>query len=369
MSATRSKTCCDSDREPSGDVTRRLLPWYRDHGRRDLPWQREPTPYRVWISEIMLQQTRVATVVPYFERFVARFPGVRALAEAPLDEVLHLWSGLGYYARARNLQAAARIACERYAGALPEDLPGLMTLPGIGRSTAGAILALALGQRHAILDGNVKRVLCRYHAIDDWPGSPPVERRLWMLAERHTPAARVAEYTQAIMDLGARLCTRTAPACGRCPIRHGCLARRHHQQTELPRQRPARPLPLRRTGFLILTNGAGEVLLERRPPAGLWGGLWAFPECSADGDPETHCRALGLEPLAMQRGRVFRHVFTHFRLEIHPIYMNVGHRNVRVVRGQVMEGGARVWYNKQRPAPLGLATPVAALLDTRRPGP
>ena len=324
----------------------------------------------MWVSEIMLQQTRVATVVPYFERFVARFPEVRAVAEAPLDEVLHLWSGLGYYARARNLHAAARIASERYAGAPPEDLPGLMTLPGIGRSTGGAILALALGQRHAILDGNVKRVLCRYHAIDGWPGSPPVERRLWVLAERHTPAARVAEYTQAIMDLGARLCTRTVPACGRCPIRHGCLARRHHRQTELPRAKPARPLPVRRTGFLILTNGTGEVLLERRPPAGLWGGLWAFPECPADGDPETYCRALGLEPLAMQRGHVFRHVFTHFRLEIHPIYMNVGHMNVREARGQVMEDRGRVWYNRQRPVPLGLATPVATLLDTPpRPGP
>ena len=219
----------------------------------------------------------------------------------------------------------------------PKTCAGLMTLPGIGRSTAGAILALALGQRHAILDGNVKRVLCRYHAIDGWPGSPPVERRLWVLAERHTPAARVAEYTQAIMDLGARLCTRTVPACGRCPIRHGCLARRHHRQTELPRARPARPLPVRRTGLLILSNGAGEVLLERRPPAGLWGGLWAFPECPADGNPEAYCRSLGLEPLAMQRGHVFRHVFTHFRLEIHPIYMNVDHRSMRVVRGQVME--------------------------------
>ncbi|HEV2927083.1 MAG TPA: A/G-specific adenine glycosylase, partial [Propionibacteriaceae bacterium] len=353
------------DREPSADFSRRLLTWYRDHGRRDLPWQREPTPYRVWVSEIMLQQTRVAIVVPYFERFVGRFPDVRVLAEAPLDEVLYLWSRLGYYARGRNLHAAARIACERYAGALPEDLPGLMTLPGIGRSTAGAILALALGQNHAILDGNVKRVLCRYHAIGGWPGSPPVERRLWMLAERHTPAARVAEYTQAIMDLGARLCTRTAPACGRCPIRHGCLARRHHRQTELPRQKIGRPLPVRRTGFLILQNGTGEVLLERRPPAGLWGGLWAFPECPADGDPETYCRSLGLKPLAIERGHVFRHVFTHFRLEIQPIYMNV-----RELRGQIMEGGARVWYNKRRPAPLGLATPVATLLGTTaRPGP
>ncbi len=313
----------------------------------------------------MLQQTRVATVVPYFERFVARFPVVRVLAEAAQDEVLHLWSGLGYYARARNLHAAARIACERYAGALPEDLFGLMTLPGIGRSTAGAILALALGQRHAILDGNVKRVLSRYHEIDGWPGRPPVERRLWALAEYHTPAAHVAEYTQAIMDLGSGLCARKAPACGRCPVREDCLAHRHGRQTEFPRARPARRLPVRRTAFLILTNGTGEVLLERRPPVGLWGGLWAFPECPADGDPETTCRSLGLEPLAVQRGHVFRHDFTHFRLEIHPI-----HINVRETRGQVMEGRGRVWYNRQRPAPLGLATPVATLLGAVEwPGP
>ncbi len=312
----------------------------------------------MWVSEIMLQQTRAATVIPYFERFVARFPDVRLLAEASLDEVLHLWSGLGYYARARNLHTAARIACERYTGALPGDLPGLMSLPGIGRSTAGAILALALGQRHAILDGNVKRVLCRYHAIDGWPGSPAVTRRLWDLAEAHTPAKCVAPYTQAIMDLGAGLCAPRAPECTRCPVRAGCIAHRYGRERELPTPRPTRPLPVRQTLFVILKNGAGEVLLERRPPTGLWGGLWAFPECPRDADPEALCRALGFEPVAARRGAVSGHVFTHFRLEIEPVFITVRERP-----GAVMEARERVWYNRRQPARLGLASPVASLLD------
>jgi A/G-specific adenine glycosylase len=340
------------------DFGRRLLAWYRDHGRRALPWQ-QATPYRVWVSEVMLQQTRVATVIPYFERFVSRFPDIGTLAVAPLDEVLHLWSGLGYYARARNLHAAARQTWERYGGSLPEDLDALMTLPGIGRSTAGAVLALAFGQRHPILDGNVKRVLSRYHAVEGWPGCAAVSRRLWALAECHTPKARVAEYTQAIMDLGAGLCTRSAPDCGRCPVQSGCLAARDGRQAELPGARPSRSQPLRHTSFLILMNPAGEVLLERRPPAGVWGGLWTFPECPVEGDPEACCRALGLEPLALHRGEPFQHAFTHFRLEIRPVYIAV-----RLAAEQVMEGGERVWYKKRRPARLGLATPVAALLGT-----
>ncbi len=345
------------------DFSARLLRWYEADGRRDLPWQRDPTPYRVWVSEVMLQQTRVATVIPYFERFVARFPGVPALSQAPLDEVLHLWSGLGYYARARHLHAAARIACELHAGSLPEDLDGLMSLPGIGRSTAAAILALALGRRHAILDGNVKRVLCRYHAVEGWPGSPEVARKLWGLAEGHTPTQRVAHYTQAIMDLGAGLCTRDAPGCARCPLCAGCLAHRRGRERELPERRRAKTLPVRRTIFLILMNGAGEVLLERRPPAGLWGGLWSLPECPPQEDPEARCRAIGYEPVSIRRGDAFPHVFTHFRLEIHPVFIQV-----REVAGWVMEGPERVWYNRRRPAELGLASPVASLLGTVRSG-
>ncbi|HVC37268.1 MAG TPA: A/G-specific adenine glycosylase, partial [Gammaproteobacteria bacterium] len=267
-----------------------LLRWYRVHGRKDLPWQHQPTPYRVWVSEIMLQQTQVSTVIPYYGRFMMRFPDIRALANAPLDEVLHLWSGLGYYARARNLQRAAQIIRDDYGGVFPREFEKAASLPGIGRSTAGAILALACGERHAILDGNVKRVLTRLHGAKGWPGENAVAKKLWALAERHTPLKNVAAYTQAIMDLGATVCTRSRPRCLDCPIAVGCVAHIDGNETKFPTPRPRKRLPVRRTCMLLITC-KGRVMLERRPPAGIWGGLWGFPELPADREVVEWCRS------------------------------------------------------------------------------
>ncbi|NIR32193.1 MAG: A/G-specific adenine glycosylase, partial [Gammaproteobacteria bacterium] len=245
--ATRSPRRRRRSRAEGERFAARVLGWFDRHGRKNLPWQQAPTPYRVWVSEIMLQQTQVGTVVPYYQRFMARFPDVQSLARAPLDEVLHVWSGLGYYARARHLHRAAQRVCEEHGGAFPTERAALEQLPGIGRSTAGAILALACDQRHPILDGNVKRVLCRYHGVEGWPGGSEVLRRLWALADAHTPKRRVTAYTQAIMDLGATVCTRAQPACGRCPLASGCRAHLEGREAELPIPRRPPPRPLRRT--------------------------------------------------------------------------------------------------------------------------
>ncbi len=270
----------------------KLLPWFDAHGRHDLPWQADPTPYRVWVSEVMLQQTQVETVKPYFERFMERFPDVAALAAAPQDEVMRLWSGLGYYARARNLHRAAADIVTRHDGELPESLEALVALPGIGRSTAGAILALARGQRHAILDGNVKRVLARVFMVEDAAESSAGLKKLWALSEAVTPAARVAAYTQAIMDLGATVCTRANPACDCCPLSDGCGAFAVRRTAEIPAVRRRAPRRLKRMHMLLVLS-AGRVLLERRPPQGIWGGLWAPAEfVDEEALASFRCRAL-----------------------------------------------------------------------------
>lgn len=256
---------------PAGDRARalrfapRLLAWFETDGRKDLPWQRDPDPYRVWISEVMLQQTQVAAVIPYFEAFTRRFPDVRSLAEARLDEVLHQWSGLGYYARARNLHRAAQAVIDRHSGGFPRDLESVMALPGIGRSTAGAILALSGGERHPILDGNVKRVLARQFGVEGYPGEAAVEARLWALAEACTPYGRLAEYTQAIMDLGATVCTRSRPACLLCPVNDSCVARIESREHQLPTPRPRAARPSRAAWLVVAMRGGHKVLLERRP--------------------------------------------------------------------------------------------------------
>ncbi len=337
----------------------RILAWFKDHGRKDLPWQQQITPYRVWVSEIMLQQTQVTTVIPYFERFVARFPDVQALAAAPLDEVLHHWSGLGYYARARNLHRAARIVCDGLGGVLPIDLEGMQSLPGVGRSTAGAVLSLAGGQRQVILDGNVKRVLARYRAIPGWPGSGEVLRRLWETAEAFTPDQRVAEYNQAMMDLGATLCTRTRPACGECPLQSDCVARALGRVAEFPGKRPRKALPCRSVRMLLVRDREGAVLLERRASAGIWGGLWSLPEIAADADPLGWCMDELHQPGEV--GRVLatrRHTFSHFHLDIEPCEILLKNPVLRV-----LEAGSRLWYNPRSPENVGLAAPVARLLD------
>ena len=333
--------------------TRRLLDWYDEHGRKDLPWQLQKTPYRIWVSEIMLQQTQVTTVIPYFERFTDVFPNVAALAAAPLDRVLHFWSGLGYYARARNLHQAATLVVQRFGGALPSRLEALMELPGVGRSTAGAILAMAFGETATILDGNVKRVLTRIHAIDGWPGEVRVARQLWSHAERHTSTERPADYTQAIMDLGATLCTRSKPACEICPVSQGCQAHRRHEVARFPAPRPKRELPVKHTRMLIIKNDDGEILLEQRPPMGIWGGLWCFPEA----DPELPLDELSRDGRLEQWARL-THTFTHFRLEIEPILIQVSERD-----SGVMESGKRLWYKDDAGRQIGLAAPVRKLLS------
>lgn len=339
-----------------------VLHWFDRHGRKELPWQQNPTPYRVWISEIMLQQTRVATVIPYFKTFMRRFPSVKKLAHAPVDEVLHLWSGLGYYARARNLHRAAQVICDTHRGRFPDGLEQLCALPGIGRSTAAAILALSRNRHFAILDGNVKRVLARTHAVEGWTGAPAVERELWALAERYTPKARVAEYTQAMMDLGATLCTRSRPRCDECPLQGNCMAYARQRVTEFPFPKPRKQLPVRATHMLMLCNDRGEVLLEQRPPAGIWGGLWSLPECDDCSEESAVSRwcATQLQCGAerIERWGVVRHTFSHFHLDITPVMIRVSGQ-----QPAVMEQGRHVWYNFAQPDALGVAAPVSRLLQ------
>jgi A/G-specific adenine glycosylase len=334
-----------------------LIAWHARHGRHDLPWQRERTPYRVWVSEIMLQQTQVATVIGYYERFMRRFPDIESLAAAPLDEVLHLWSGLGYYSRARNLHLTAQRVVGEHGGELPGDVTGLAELPGIGRSTAAAIVALAMGQRASILDGNVKRVLARYFAIEGPPGDSVTERELWHRAEQCTPHSDFAVYTQAIMDFGATLCTRRDPLCMHCPLGEDCAARRLGRVHELPAPRVRRARPTRRVFMLLAVDPDGQVLLQRRPQQGIWGGLWTPPEFQHQEAATRFCAtALGAAQLDLQPLPGLRHAFTHFELEITPL-------RARCQRAlTVMEGGGTLWYNPREPARIGLPAPIAALL-------
>ncbi|HJP98662.1 MAG TPA: A/G-specific adenine glycosylase [Rhodanobacteraceae bacterium] len=341
---------------------RRLLDWYDRHGRHDLPWQDTTgsgrTPYRVWLSEVMLQQTRVTTVIPYFQRFVAALPDLAALAAADEDQVLSLWSGLGYYRRARHLHAAAKLCVTRHGGRLPLDFEELAALPGIGRSTAGAILALGSERRHPILDGNVKRLLCRYHGVEGWPGEGAVAENLWAHAETHTPSARVADYTQAVMDLGATVCTRSQPDCSHCPERRGCLAFRQGRAASLPTPRPARELPLRHAVWIVLRDAGNRVLLERRAPQGVWPGLWSLPE-APDAD-EARVAAMRLADLGRQPGDslpAVRHQFTHFRLLAAPIEW----RGVRERRA-LADAPTLRWCTAADIAGLGVPAPVKRLL-------
>lgn len=343
---------------PAATFAARLCRWHALAGRHDLPWQRPATPYRVWVSEVMLQQTQVATVIPYFQRFMARFPDIPALAQAPVTEVLALWSGLGYYARARNLHRTAVALWAAGASTLPGDADALVRLPGIGRSTAGAILALGFGIRAPILDGNVRRVLARHQAIAGWPGEPRVAALLWAASDALTPATQVGTYTQAIMDLGATLCTRAAPACMLCPVAQDCQARLQGAVAGFPAPRPARNRAQRRLVLLLLQNDAREVLLEQRPPAGIWGGLWSLPEY--DGTPAgvaEHCRSrYGLHVHTVRPLAARRHTLTHLDLELEPWLC--------AVQGAagVMDGAAQLWYNPASATPVGLPAPVRRLL-------
>ena len=322
----------------SASIASRLLRWHAKNGRHDLPWQHPRTPYRVWVSEVMLQQTQVATVIGYFERFVARFPDVRALADAPLDDVLALWEGLGYYSRARNLHRAARLC----GGELPDSLDGLVALPGIGRSTAGAILAQAHGARVAILDGNVKRVLARYHAVDAPIEAPATLRVLWAHAESHLPRKRLADYTQAVMDLGASVCARSAPRCDGCPLAGDCAALRDGLTNLIPRPRAKRALPERSVFWLLHADDAGRVLVERRAPSGVWGGLWSLPEASVAPRGATELASID-------------HTFTHFRLRARPLL-------IPAPRARIADDDSR-WVTRAESRAIGMPKPVRALLE------
>lgn len=350
------------DNFPMDNFAKQLLDWFDVHGRHDLPWQRDATPYHVWLSEVMLQQTQVSTVIPYYERFIQRFPDVRSLADAEEDAVLHLWSGLGYYARARNLHKAAKTVVRNFDGAFPADLTALESLPGVGRSTAGAILSSALGGRAPILDGNVKRVLARFHAVEGWPGRSAVIKELWTLAEAHTPHSRVADYTQAIMDLGATLCTRSKPACERCPLADGCRAKASAQQDRFPGKKPKKSIPTQRTCFALAVTPDDEVFLEKRPGQGIWGGLWCFPEFDDPARAEDFCRdALNTDLESTSTLETLRHTFSHYHLEITPILL----RLERIPTSIREDDKLRSWPIDSLPE-VGIAAPVKRLWERAR---
>jgi A/G-specific adenine glycosylase len=336
----------------------RLLAWFDTHGRHDLPWQRERTPYSVWVSEIMLQQTQVGTVIPFYLKFMGRFPSVAALAAAPQDDVLAHWAGLGYYARARNLWRAAQLVAERHEGRVPETFDELHALPGIGRSTAGAILAQACAQRWPILDGNVKRVLARYHAVEGWPGVPAVTKELWRHADTHTPHERVADYTQAIMDLGATLCVRGRPACTVCPLATDCAAARAGSQARYPGPRPKRERAQRRVAVLVVRDPQGRVLLERRPARGIWGGLYSLPELAPEDSPREWCaRALGADVAALRALPTIEHAFTHFDLDLNPHLLELAAEPARVA-----DRDDWLWCTPGADLGVGVPAPIATLL-------
>ncbi|HEY9132877.1 MAG TPA: A/G-specific adenine glycosylase [Dyella sp.] len=339
-----------------------LLAWFDRHGRKDLPWQRADAngkrdAYRVWLSEVMLQQTQVATVIPYFERFVAALPTLRDLAQADEDRVLALWSGLGYYRRARFLHRAAQLCVEKHGGIMPADFDALAALPGIGRSTAGAILAQAYGLRFPILDGNVKRVLTRYHGVHGHPSESAVEKTLWQYADRHTPAERVADYTQAIMDLGATVCVRSRPLCLGCPVAEHCVARRGGLTAQLPTPKAGKAIPTRATMMLILRDEDGRVLLERRGPQGVWSGLWSLPEASDHDDAWRTAQKLARVDDAITL-TPFVHVFSHYRLNVEPWLFDDA-----TAPNAVADTSAQRWYAPEELPTLGLPAPVRSLLQ------
>ncbi|TXT21755.1 MAG: A/G-specific adenine glycosylase [Gallionellaceae bacterium] len=337
------------------DFSARLIRWQRRHGRHKLPWQGADA-YRVWLSEIMLQQTQVATATPYYLRFVARFPDVSALAAASEDEVLAHWSGLGYYSRARNLHRAAQIIMRQRGGRFPENFDDILALPGVGRSTAAAIGVFAFQQRRAILDGNVKRVLARYFAVAGYTGEKKIEAQLWRKAEGLLPEQDLAGYTQGLMDLGALVCTRGKPQCAVCPLHEECAAYRNGQVMQLPTPRARKALPEKHSTFLLLLNGA-DILLEKRPATGIWGGLWCLPQM--DGAPgKDHCgiRQYGVDAAQAHALPAFTHTFTHFRLHITPLLWRLP-----VKPGQSQEP-AKVWLCVEEAMRAAIPSPVRKLL-------
>ncbi len=345
-------------RSQNAEWSTRLLTWFDQAGRKHLPWQQQRTPYRVWISEVMLQQTQVVTVIPYFERFMDRFPDVASLAAAPQDEVLHLWTGLGYYARARNLHKAAQAIVAQHSGEFPQQLSDVQALPGIGRSTAGAVLAQACEQRHPILDGNVKRVLTRAFGIHGDPATKQVETQLWQLAETLTPSQRLADYTQAMMDLGATVCVRSKPQCTRCPMQAHCEAHRLGLEQQLPTPKARRARRQQQQIALVACDAEGRLLLEKRPPSGIWGGLWVCPQFDDDQGLQTwllnHLQASA--PGAALP--TIEHAFTHFDLQL-----SLHHVQAAQLGAGVADVARYCWYDPRSPERLGLARPVLTILE------
>ena len=335
----------------------RIIEWYDNFGRKQLPWQQKKNPYKVWVSEIMLQQTQVATVIPYFEKFIARFPDIETLAKADQDEVLHYWTGLGYYARARNLHKAAQIMQSEFDGKFPTDFDHVLALPGIGRSTAGAVLSLSLGLNFPILDGNVKRVLARHGAIEGWPGKKPVEQQLWHLTEAFTPAKDIQKYNQAMMDIGATVCTRSKPNCPLCPVAIDCKAQLSGRQSEFPGKKPKKTIPEKSAWLLVIENEL-QVQLEKRPSAGIWGGLWCFPQFSSRVELDSYISDKQLKLTSQQELLGFRHTFSHFHLDIQPVLIRVS----GYCDNQIMEQASTVWYNLTHPPKVGLASATERIL-------
>jgi A/G-specific adenine glycosylase len=336
------------------EFAERLLTWFDQHGRHDLPWQHPRTPYRVWLAEIMLQQTQVQTVIPYYLRFLEHFPSLPILAAAELDAVMALWSGLGYYSRARNLHRAAQICVAEHGATLPVDPLALQALPGIGRSTAGAILAQAHGARLPILDGNVRRVLARYRAVAGDPAATSTLARLWSLAQSALPHTRLADYTQAQMDLGASICTRAKPRCVECPLSEDCLALRERRVAQFPQARARRIRPLRRSAQLLVQDGQGRLLLRRRPPVGIWAGLWSLIDGDDQGAALRSLAALGLEPISVEPMTAFRHEFTHYSLDIEVL-------RVSTINTGIADSDLR-WLSHAEALSLGLPQPLRRLL-------
>jgi len=332
-----------------------ILKWFDQFGRKDLPWQHPATPYRVWLSEVMLQQTQVVTVIPYFNKFISQYPTIADLAEAPLDDVLSLWAGLGYYARARNLHKTAQIIA---ASGFPESLDELVALPGIGRSTAGAVLSIAFNSSHAILDGNVRRVLARFKALEGWTGGSLVSKQLWDISELYTPKLRAADYTQAMMDLGATLCTRSKPRCAQCPLKAECMALAQNKVHLLPTPKVSKKIPVKQAIFAVVTNKNNEFLLEKRPPVGIWGGLWSLPEFA---DKQALAEWISSNTLAVDKTielTAKRHTFSHYHLDYLPIQLIVDSPI-----NNVMEADLRIWYKHTQTMNIGLPAPVKQLFD------
>ena len=340
------------------EFSEKVLVWYAQYGRKNLPWQRQDA-YRVWLSEIMLQQTQVKTVIPYYYRFTERFPSIDALAQASLDEILSLWAGLGYYARARNCHRCAQWISKHYQGNFPQNLQQLCALPGIGRSTAGAILALAFNQRASILDGNVRRVLCRYAGIYGDITHSQTQQKLWALTEALTPMTNISEYTQAMMDLGATVCTRSQPNCQHCPLQQHCFAYQQQQIDCLPTRKNRRLLPEHHKKYLILRNDNQQILLVQRPPQGIWGGLWSLPEYEMDTDLVYHAhQQWGLHIQISNILPVLTHVFSHFRLHMTPVLAHLPEE----FQPSLMDSKGHLWYNLAAPETIGIPKPVNTIL-------